>query len=570
MKKRIEGLLQHAFIEASKGGALKSNSLPPLVLELPKDAAFGDLATPVALAMARAERRPPRAIAEVLVAHLADPEGLIASTEIAGPGYINIRLSSRFWQQCLAEVAEPDFAMPAIGRGQPVLVEFVSGNPTGPLHVGHGRGAVTGDVLARLLVTSGHAVVREYYVNDAGKQIETLGRSLFARLCQVYGDPAEIPAGGYPGEYLREIAERDADLLFAAIAAGAQIAPPAGAAARLALLRTQAEIAVPICARHGSAVILEMIKADLALCDIHFDCFVSERELRDAGAICAALEELRGRGLLYREDGAEWFSSSRFGDEKDRVVVRSDGELTYFASDIGYHRDKLRRGFETLVNVWGADHHGYIDRVRAAIGALGHEPTMLQVLLVQIVNLTRGGQPVRMGKRSGEFVTLREVIEEVGADATRFFFLMRKSDSQLDFDLDLAKSQSAENPVFYVQYAHARCCSLLRQAALAHVTVPTADGIDVAALVEPEEIEVFKRVAVFRDVIEDAVREREPHRLVFFLIELAGCFHRFYNRHRVLGTEAAIANARLYLVRAVQHVIRRGLHLLGVTAPEEM
>ena len=570
MKKRLEGLLQHAIIEASKGGALKSNSLPPLVLEIPKDRAFGDVATPVALALARAERQPPRRIAETLVSHLADPEGFIASTEIAGPGYINFRLSSRFWEKCLAEIENPDFATPAIGKGQRVLVEFVSGNPTGPLHVGHGRGAVTGDVVARLLVAAGYAVEREYYVNDAGKQIDTLGRSTFARLRQVYGDDVSLPEGGYPGDYLREIAERGAETLIQTIVNRAGVPAPADPAERLKFLQGQADTAIPICAAYAAAVILQMIKDDLALCDIRFDHFISECALREAGAIQAALGDLRGRDLVYEQEGAQWFRSSQFGDEKDRVVVRSDGELTYFAGDIGYHREKLRRGFTRLINVWGADHHGYIERVKAAVAAFGYDRDTLQVLLVQIVNLTRSGQPVRMGKRSGEFVSLREIVEEVGPDATRFFFLMRKSDSQLDFDLDLAKKQGADNPVFYVQYAHARCCSLFRQAVAAGIAIPSAVDADFALLTEPEEVEVIKLLASFPDVVEDAASGCEPHRIVFFLIDLAGSFHRFYNRHRVLDVEEALIRARLYLVKAVREIVRRGLGILGVTAPERM
>ena len=436
---------------------------------------------------------------------------------------------------------------------------------------GDGGGSVTGGVIARRVQAGGHQVVREYYVNDAGKPIETLGRSAAARLRGTCGAATALPEDGYPGEYLRDIVERDADALFAAIAAAAAVPCPQTDAGRQALLADRPEVATAVCGSRTARVILEMIKEDLGRCGIHFDHYVSELSLRASPAIDSALDELRARGLIYEREGAQWFRSGQYGDEKDRVVVRADGELTYFASDIGYHREKLRRGFPRLINVWGADHHGYVDRLRAAIQALGHPPDALQVLLVQIVNLTRGGQPVRMGKRSGEFVTLREVVEEVGADAARFFFLMRKSDSQLEFDLDLAKQQGADNPVFYVQYAHARCCSLFRQAAAAGVAIPDRNaGRRLALLSAPEEVELIKQLALFPDVVEEATRDLEPHRVVFFLIDLAGSFHRFYNRHRILGGDPEIGAARLYLAGVVRDVVRRGVAPVGVGAPEAL
>lgn len=568
MKKHLEGLLQQAIVEASKGGALKTNSLPPLIVEVPKDSAFGDLATPVAMGLARAERQAPRAIAEALVAHLRDADGWVESTEIAGPGYLNFRFSPRFWKRCLADLEADDCGVPRLGKGEKILVEFVSGNPTGPLHVGHGRGAVTGDVLSRLLSSAGYDVSREYYVNDAGKQIDVLGRSVVARLRQVLGEEVPLPEDGYPGEYLLDLARDRLAELLGAVAKGVGASLPETVEGRRALL--QQPSAVEACAQEAARLILQIIKDDLALCDIHFDTFVSEKALRDAGAIEAALEDLEKRGMLFEEEGARWFRSTQFGDDKDRVVRRGNGELTYFASDIGYHRDKLRRGFERLINIWGADHHGYIARVRASIQALGAAPEALEVLLVQIVHLTRSGTPVRMGKRSGEFVPLREILEEVGADAARFFFLLRKSDSQLEFDLDLAKKQGSDNPVFYVQYGHARCCSLIKQATAAALTAPPIEEVAVEKLSTPEEIAVIKQLALFPDVVSDATTGLEPHRIVFHLIDLAGCFHRFYNQHRILGEEPEVSRARLYLVHAVRHVIAYGLGLLGVRAPESM
>ena len=463
MKKRLEGLLQHALEKATKGGALKSISLPPLFFEVPRDPQFGDLASTVALGLAREERRAPRAIAETIVAHIEDPDGILSATEIAGPGYLNFRFSPRFWRECLVETERPDYGKAALGGGRRVLVEFVSTNPTGPLHVGHGRGAVIGDTIARLLEAAGYDVLREYYVNDAGKQIATLGRSTLARLRQVFGDDVDLPEDGYPGEYLLDFAAQHRDELVRDIAAALNRRPPA-AGQEAAFLREVGESAVAVCGDRAAGWLLEVIKSDMLALGVHVESFVSERALAEQGVVATAVEALERRDLIYEDEGARWFRSTRFGDEKDRVVLRSNGEPTYFSGDIGYHQHKLQRGFDELINVWGADHHGYVKRVEAAIEALGSDPKRLHVILVQMVRLTRGGEPIKMGKRTGEFVTMREVVDEVGADATRFFFLMRKGDSHLDFDLDLAKKQSAENPVFYVQYAHARICSLFRQA----------------------------------------------------------------------------------------------------------
>jgi arginyl-tRNA synthetase len=582
MKRRLEGLLQHALNRAKKGGALKLESLPPLLFEVPRDPAFGDLASTVALGLARAERQAPRAIAETIVAHLEDPNGLLTAVEIAGPGYLNFRFSPRFWQTCLAEVERPDYALPALGAGERVLVEFVSANPTGPLHVGHGRGAVVGDVVARLLSAAGYAVVREYYVNDTGKQMATLARSAYARLLQACGGDASVPDDGYPGEYLRELMVEHRDGLLTEIAAAAGRAVPAplnepgwesnpsAREAAAALLRDAGDVALDVCGRRAGGWLLDQIKDDLAALAVPVDGFVSERALHDEGVVDSALAALVAGGWVYEADGATWFRSTAFGDDKDRVLRRSAGELTYFAADIGYHRQKLQRGFAQLIDVWGADHHGYIQRIAAAIAALGGDPAKFRVLIVQLVRLTRGGEPVRMGKRSGEFVTLREVLDEVGPDATRFFFLMRKGDSHLEFDLDLAAKQSSENPVFYVQYAHARICTLFKKAAAEGLSGPSAAAAALTALVEPEEQEVAKLLAQFPDVVEDAARQLEPHRIVFHLIELAGAFHRFYNRHRVIGVEPALSGARLYLAGAVQRVLRIGLGLLGVRAPDAM
>jgi arginyl-tRNA synthetase len=572
MKRRLEGLLQHALNRAKKGGALKLEGLPPLFFEVPRDPAFGDLASTVALGLARAERKPPQAIARAIVDHIEDPDGLLAGVDIAGPGYLNFRFSPRFWQACLADVERSDYGLPGLGGGQRVLIEFVSANPTGPLHVGHGRGAVLGDAVARLLRAAGYDVTREYYVNDTGKQVATLARSAYARLLQAWGADAALPEDGYPGEYLLDLMRVHRDDLVREIAAesGHKLAQPPPAHDALRVLRDAPELALAICGRRAAEWLLEQIKDDMHALGVEVDSFVSERNLHAEGVVGTALEALRAGGHLYEDDGATWFRSEAFHDDKNRVVTRSDGELTYFAADIGYHRQKLQRGYDQLIDVWGADHHGYVKRVSAAIEAFGGTPAKFHVIIVQLVRLTRAGEPVRMGKRTGEFVTLREVVDEVGADATRFFFLMRKGDSQLEFDLDLAKKQSSENPVFYVQYAHARICTLFKKAAQEGLVAPAASDAALDALVEPEEVEVVKLLAQFPDIVEDAARELEPHRIVFHLIELAGAFHRFYNRHRIIGVERRLGDARLYLARAVQRVLQLGLGLLGVHAPESM
>lgn len=485
---------------------------------------------------------------------MEDQDGILARAEIAGPGFLNFSFSAKFYYDCLRQIEAGKELDLDLGRGEKVQVEFASANPTGPLHVGHGRVAVIGDVLARLLEATGFAVEREYYVNDTGRQMEQLGLSVYLRYRELYGEKIEFPAEGYPGDYVREVA--------------AEVRRRWGDK----FLREKRETATEFLSRFAGEILLEAIRVDLAQFGITFDSFVSERELREQKEVEQTIELLRSRGLLYREEGAEWFRATAYGDDKDRTVVKSDGDLTYFASDMAYHRNKFERGFKRLIDVWGADHHGYVNRIKAAIKALGYDPEGLQVVLVQMVHLTRGGEPVRMGKRLGEFVTLREVVEEVGRDAARFFFLMRKADSHLDFDLELAKKESSENPVFYVQYAHARIASIFEQA--------RQSGIDVEAvrsrharlerLGRAEEIELIKRVIQCREAVEESVTELEPHRLAFYLLELAGEFHRYYNRFRVISDDAELTRARLVLARNVQKVIRWGLHLLGIEAPSRM
>ena len=546
--------MTQAIEKTAKGEELEMTDLPPLLLEPPKQKEFGDLACNVAMVWAKQRRKPPRAIAEAIVKNLEDRDGILAKVEIAGPGFLNFSFSPEFYYERLREFEARLELTPNLGRGGKVQVEFASANPTGPLHVGHGRVAVIGDVLARLLAATGFTVEREYYVNDAGNQMEKLGQSIYVRYRELFGEKIDFPEGGYPGDYVRELA------MEARQRWGEKF------------LSEPQDAAAAFFSQYGGENLLATIRDDLSRFGIGFDSFVSEKDLRARGEVEKTISLLAGRNMLYEQEGARWFKSTAYGDDKDRPLVKSDGELTYFASDIAYHRNKLERGFKKLINVWGADHHGYVARLKAALGALGYDPEALQVVLVQLVQLTRGGVPVRMGKRQGEFVSLREVLEEVGQDAARFFFLMRKSDSHLDFDLELAKKESSENPVFYVQYAHARIASIFEQARQSGVemTDRSARAVKLERLSEPEELALIKHVIQLPEAVEESVNELEPHRLVFYLLELAGEFHRYYNRFRVVSDDADLTKARLILLRNVQKVIGGGLTLLGVTAPLKM
>lgn len=552
MRTHLREILTRAIEKTAKGGGLDATELPPLLLEAPKQREFGDLATNVAMLWAKKARKAPRAIAELILKNIEDPEGILARGEIAGPGFLNFAFAPQFYLQRLREIAAGNIAVSDLGQGRKIQVEFASVNPTGPLHVGHGRVAVIGDVLARLHRAAGYEVEREYYVNDAGSQMENLGLSIAARYRELFGEKVDFPEGGYPGDYVREVAE--------------EIKRQHGDK----FLDGDQDAAVKFFRQYGGDALLAAIRAQLRDFGIEFDSFFSETAMRERDEVAQAMETLRARGLLYVQDGAEWYRSTQFGDDKDRTVVKSDGELTYFAADIAYHCNKYERGFAKLINVWGADHHGYVPRLKAAMQGLGYEPAILHVVLVQMVQLTRGGEPVRMGKRTGEFVSLEEVIEEVGRDAARFFFLMRKSDSHLDFDLELAKRQSSDNPVFYVQYAHARVASIFEQAARSGVVLGGVADADFQRLDLVEELELIRQMIRFNDVVEESVRELEPHRLVFYLLELAGEFHRYYNRHRVITDDLELSRARLLLIENVQKTLRRGLEILGVAAPMRM
>jgi len=554
MKHQLRALLVRALDAARESGALALEQTPDLRLETPREEGHGDLATNVAMVLARSERTPPREVAKRIVEHIDDREGLLDNVEVAGPGFVNFTFSPQAWRRRLVAVLQAGeaFGSGDVGRGRRVQVEFVSANPTGPLHIGHGRGAASGDALARILEATGYVVEREYYINDAGGQMETLGRSVRARYLALCGVDEPFPDDGYPGEYVTEVA---AELLREH---GSQwVAAPAVEAAEAM-------------GRLAGDLLLERIRADLAAFHVRIDHYVSERELRANGTVDDAIAALEAAGCVYELEGASWFRATDFGDDKDRPLIKSDGELTYFASDVGYHRYKIERGFDRIIDVWGADHHGYVQRVRAALTALGENPDRVAVLLVQMVNLTRDGEPVRMGKRTGEFVSLREVLDEVGADLARFFFLMRKSDAHLDFDLELARRQSAENPVFYVQYAHTRIAGIFRQAAARGYPDPVPSEAAAAPLSNEDELGLIRLLDDFPNVVEAAAETFEPHRVVFYAQRLAGDFHRFYTKHKCVSDDPVVSAARLLLVKAVKLVIGRALHLVGVNAPEHM
>jgi arginyl-tRNA synthetase len=504
------------------------------------------------MVLAKAQRTNPRAMAERVIAELRLPESAVARTEIAGPGFINFWLAEDELAGLVHTILEAGsaYGRNSFGAGRRINVEFVSANPTGPLHVGHGRGAALGDGIAALLEWTGHAVTREFYINDAGVQIDKLARSLWARVQQAAGRAAEIPEGGYHGNYLRETAERvlaEEGLAFSNLPEEEGISR-----SRAIILATQRAEQDQLLADFG----------------VHFDVWTSEQAVYDGGKVERGIRLLTERGLTYESEGALWLRTTNFGDDKDRVLRKSDGSLTYLVPDIAYHIDKHERGFENVIDVWGADHHGYIPRMRSVLTALGYPADFFDVALVQLVKVVRGGEEVKMSKRSGEFVTLRDLIEEVGVDAARYFFLMRRGDSQFVFDVDLAKSQTDENPVFYVQMAHARLSGIFRNASREPEAI--TGTLELGALPAPEDLELLKKLGSFPDIVAKAAREREPHRITVYLHELAGIVHGWYHRTRTLGEAPETEHARLLLARAARTVLANALALLGLSAPDRM
>ena len=586
MRDKITALVEEAVARLPSPSGPKAGSPGPVQLERTRQKSHGDFATNIALVLAKCLKTNPRALAEQIAAALP-ASGLIEKTEIAGPGFINFFLSPRAYHEELRAILAQGAAYGhgQAGRGRRVLMEFVSANPTGPLHVGHGRGAAYGATLANLLEAVGFRVHREYYVNDAGRQMDILATSVWLRYLELCGEETPFPAAGYQGDYIWDIAaslhrengeayRQAVTVVYADLPADAPAGGDKEAHMDALIGRARALLGKAAYRRVldlALQTILQDIRRDLEEFGVVYDEWFSERSLLDSDALEHGLDRLRASGHVYQKDGALWFRSTDFGDEKDRVLVRENGQSTYFASDIAYHVNKLERGFDRLIDIWGADHHGYVARVKAALAALGEQPDKLDIHLVQFAILYRGGRRLQMSTRSGEFVTLRELRHEVGRDAARFFYVMRKAEQHMDFDLDLAKSQSNDNPVYYIQYAHARICSVFRQLAEKGLEHDPAEGdAHLAELTESHERALMVTLSRFPEQVEDAALNHDPHQLGHYLRELANDFHTYYNAHQFLTDTARVRNARLNLITAVRQVLANGLKLLGVSAPERM
>ena len=552
IKQILATAIKAAAQKAIDAGTVKGGELPEVLLEVPPQKEFGDFATNFAMQSARALKCNPRMIAQAVVDNMDC--AYVEKMEIAGPGFINFYLKQDWIYDVLAGIiAEGEnYGNLVSDCKEKIQVEYVSANPTGPLHVGHGRGAAVGSALANLMKAAGMDVSREFYINDAGNQINNLAASVNARYLEQLGQTVEFPENGYHGHDIIETAERIVRIYGDRFLNMSE-------EERLQEFRT-------IALKEKLAA----LKEDLEAFNVTYDHWFSEQTLHDANAIKSACDLLTERGYLYEQDGALWLKATEYGDDKDRVVIRDNGIPTYFAADIAYHRDKYARGFNRVINLWGADHHGYIARMKAAVGALGYHPDQLEVLILQMVSLYRNGELVKMSKRTGQSVTLNELIEEVGTDAARFFFVMRSIDSQLDFDLTLATEKSNENPVYYIQYAHARICSIMRQLEEAGIAVMSATEAKLNTLVEASELELIKKLGEYPEMIAGAAKERAVHRVAHYVHDLAGLFHSFYNQCRILGVDSDLQQARIALVKTVGHVIRHALSILGVSAPERM
>ncbi len=586
MKPIIEDLLQQAVAALQQQGVLPADAQPRIQVTRTKDSSHGDFATNLAMMLAKPAGMSPRELADKITAALPAHEA-IEKTDIAGPGFINFFLSAASASSVVAEILEQqdNFGHSNVGQGEKVQLEFVSANPTGPLHVGHGRGAAYGASVAALMRASGFDVDCEYYVNDAGRQMNILATSIWVRYLQEHGVDIPFPSNGYKSEaYIYDIARalkqthgdafvRDADAVMQGIPADEPDGGDKEAHIDALIERAKALLGedYQTVFKTGLDTIVADIRDDLEAFGVHYDNWYSEQSLADRGLIEKAVQQLQDAGHVYEKDGALWFRSTDFGDEKDRVVVRDNGQGTYFASDIAYHLDKFDRGYERVINIWGADHHGYVPRVKAALKALGRDESKLDILLVQFAILYRGGVRVPMSTRSGSFVTLRELREEVGNDAARFFYVMRKCEQHMDFDLDLAKSQSNDNPVYYIQYAHARVCSVLAQLKDKQLQHDIEQGnASLKLLDNSHETELISKLAAYPEVVARAAVNAEPHSMAHYLRELANLFHTYYNAHPFIVDDDALRNARLNLISATRTVIKNGLQLLGVSAPEKM
>lgn len=558
MKKRLRHILDSTLRTCFDQGLLAEVPLPDYVIEVPKNANHGHFATNLPMTLSGAQKKNPREIATILVEQLKQRKDTFERIDTAGPGFINFLLKPDHWHQILREVVTQgrEYGRSNFGSNEKVIVEFVSANPTGPLHIGHGRGAALGNALGRILSFCGYSVFSEFYINDAGQQIRMLGESIYSRWRQ-WNDPEyPFPESGYRGDYIAELARAVSE--------------------KIDLSNMEKEEAISACAGIGEQIMLLEIKEDLEQFRVHFDAWFSEKRLHSEGIIAKTISELEKRGHLFTKEGALWIRTTPYGDDKDRVLRKSDGEFTYFASDISYHLDKKQRGFSWAINLWGADHHGYIPRMKAALKANGISEKWLSVMLIQLVKLWKGGEEMKMSKRAGSYVTLKELIDEVGVDAARFVFLTKHHDSSLDFDIDLVKKQDSDNPVYYVQYAHARTCSLFRKAEEEGFHLPRRpDGL-LALLTLDEEVFLMRMMAEFPGLLEEICMSLEPHRLTYFLTDFAAAFHRYFNlgtkfpEHRIVSANMDLSLARLFLAGAVRQIIATGLELMGVEAPEKM
>ena len=551
LKQKLARCLQQAVSEAQQQGTLVSAALPEVVIEHPQNPEHGDFASGLPLKLARIAKEPPLVIAEKIAKHISLPPEIDRFT-IAPPGFINFTLRDDWLAKQVESIltAGESYGNLALGKGKRVQLEFVSVNPTGPLHVGHGRGAVLGSTLAHVLTAAGYQIEKEYYLNDVGSQIDAFNRSLYARYQQCLGREASMPPDGYLGNYMidlaKEIADKQGDKFLAL--------PKEEASSELSKI--------------GLEKIIGSIKQDLKLLNVDFDAWFSEKSLYHNKQYFRAMELLQREDYVTKRDNATWFESSALGEDKDNVLVRSDGSPTYFASDIAYHYNKfIERKFDTVIDIWGADHQGHVPRMKAVMKALGKDPEQLKVIICQLVTLRRGEEMIRVSKRSGDIITLREVVEEVGADACRFFFLSRSADSQMDFDIELAKKQSLDNPVYYVQYAHARIASILRLANQRGIDYSQGD---VSLLTTEPELTLIRRLILLPEIIDKVATTLEPHHLPYYAQDLATAFHSFYKQCRVVSKDEALTKARLKLVRATQIVLAKTLHLMGMTAPERM
>ncbi|MEE9165299.1 MAG: arginine--tRNA ligase [Nitrospinota bacterium] len=531
------------------------DSIPEIVIERPKnDEVNGDFSTPVAMTLASKVRMSPRKISESIISNLNKDASIIEKVETAGPGFINFFVTPATWRNEIKEIYSKNsqYGNSDYGKGKNVQVEFVSANPTGPLHVGHGRGAAIGDTIARTLKAVGFNIQKEYYINDVGNQMQILGKSTYLRYLQLMGKKVEFPEDSYQGDYIKKIAT--------------EILKEKGDT----FAEKGEEEALSFFTDHSANRILNGIKSDLLDFKVEFDCWFSEKSLFEEKKVEETLELLNKKKIVYEKDGATWLKSSLFGDEKDRVLIKENGAHTYFASDIAYHRDKFSRNFNLVIDIWGADHHGYVPRMEAMIEALGYSKYFFKVILVQLVSLRRGNEKLSMSTRRGQFVALRDVLNEVGRDAARYFFLMRSSNSHLDFDLELAKKQSPENPVYYVQYAHARICSVLREAKEAGVDAFVIENVDLNLLDLPEELTIIKSLSQFPEVVLKSANSLETHLIPFYLQELAYLFHSYYNKYRIISNDIKLTHARLAMTTGVKIVLKNALELLAINAPESM